>query len=91
MGDWTFAQEDASEQLCKLHHFAMKNKSGVEFIITVREYLTPPDPSLRFLAQADKQTNQKTGAYTPVGWGNSLLSALHECMKSIHMFPYEGP
>ncbi len=60
MGDWNFAQENSFEHLCKLHLFAMKNKAGVEFTITVREYITPPDPSLRFFAQADKQTNQKT-------------------------------
>jgi len=89
LSDWNFAQGDPSEQLCKLHHFAMKNGAGVEFIITVREYLTPPDPSLRFLAQADKQTNQKAAPFTPIGWGNSMLSALHECMKAIHRFPYQ--
>lgn len=86
--DWTFAQESPDEQLCRLHQFGMK-KGEVEFLITVREYLTPPDPSLRFFAQADKQTNQKTAAFLPTGWGNSLLSALHECIKAIHRFPYE--
>ena len=88
MSDWTFAQESPSEQLCKLHHFGMK-KGDVEFIITIREYFTPPDPSMRFFAQADKQTNQRTAPFTPTGWGNSILSALHECMKAIGRFPYE--
>lgn len=91
MTDWTFAQEHPSEQLCKIHHFSVKNKSGVEFLILVKEFVTPPDPTMRFYAEADKQINQRTAPYTPIGWGNSLLSALHECMKAIHRFPYEPP
>jgi len=51
--------------------------------------VSPPDPAMRFLAQADKQTNQKTAPYTPMGWGSSLLQALAECMKGIRKFPYE--
>jgi hypothetical protein len=90
VSEWEFAQENPSEQLCRLHHFAMK-KNGLEFIITVREYLTPPDPTMKFYAEADKQTNQDTAPYTPVGWGPTMLVALHECMKAVHRFPYEGP
>ena len=67
----------------------MKNQAGIEFIITIREYFTPPDPSLQFFAQADKEVNQNIAPYTPTGWGNSLLGALHECMKAVHRFPYE--
>ena len=63
--------------------------NGVEFLITVREYITPPDPTMRFYASADKQTNQKSAPFTPVGWGNTLLVALSECMKGIRLFPYE--
>jgi hypothetical protein len=70
VSDWTFAQEKAPEQLCKLHHFAM-NKDGVEFVITVREYVTPPDPTMKFFAQAGKQTNQRTAPFTPPGWGTA--------------------
>ena len=44
---------------------------------------------MRFLAQADKQTNQKTAPYTPTGWGPSLLQALAECVQGIRRFPYE--
>jgi hypothetical protein len=43
-----------------------------------------------FYAQADKQTNQKTVPYTPVGWGRTLLEALADCIRAIHKFPYEG-
>ena len=40
--------------------------------------------------EADKQTNQKTAAYRPSGWGSTLLKALSECVQAIHRFPYEG-
>jgi hypothetical protein len=46
---------------------------------------------MRFLAQADKQTNQNTAPYTPAGWGPGLLKALSECIRSIPRFPYESP
>ena len=92
MSDWPYAQEKPTERLCKIEHFSMlKPHTGgdVEFLITVRENVNPPDPAMRFLAQADKQTNQKTAPYTPTGWGSSLLQALAECMKGIRKFPYE--
>jgi hypothetical protein len=93
MSDWAFAQKNAAEQLCKLHHFAMKKAQPdgeVEFTITVREFVTAPDACMKFLAQADKQTNQKTAPFTPIGWGASLFAALEECIRAIHRFPYEG-
>ena len=92
MSDWHYAQEQPTERLCRIEHYSMlKQQAGgdVEFLITVREYVNPPDPAMRFLAQADKQTNQRTAAYTPTGWGPSLLQALAECMKGIRKFPYE--
>jgi hypothetical protein len=92
LSDWHFAQDQPTERLCKIEHYSMlKGHPGgdVEFLITVREYVNPPDPAMRFLAQADKQTNQKTAPYTPTGWGSSLLQALAECMKGIQKFPYE--
>ena len=45
---------------------------------------------MRFFAQADKQTNQKTAPYLPTGWGSNLLQALSACIKEIKRFPYEG-
>lgn len=89
MSDWRFAQENASDELCQLHQFAMKH-DGAEFVITVREYITPPDPSMKFFASADKQTNQRSGSYTPTGWGNTMLTALAECMRAVKRFPYQG-
>jgi hypothetical protein len=92
LSEWFYAQETPAERLCKLEHYAvLKQQAGgeVEFLITVREYVNPPDPAMRFLAQADKQTNQKTAPYTPSGWGPSLLQALAECIQAIRKFPYE--
>jgi hypothetical protein len=83
MSEWTFAQTQPSEELAQLHFFSMKKcqpDGDIEFIITVKEYV----------AEADKQTNQKSAPFTPFGWGESLLQALSECVRAIHRFPYEG-
>jgi hypothetical protein len=90
--EWTYVETDASEAYCHLQHFGIKKQQPggeVEFIITLREYINPPDPALKFFAQADKQTNQKTAPFTPFGWGPSVAAALHECVKAIRRFPYE--
>jgi hypothetical protein len=92
LSEWHYAEEKPSERLCRVEHYSMlKPRAGgdVEFLITVREYVNPPDPAMRFLAQADKQTNQQSAPYTPTGWGSSLLQALAECAKGIRKFPYE--
>lgn len=92
MAEWNYAQENPAERLCRIERFGVtKQHAGgeVEFMITVREYVNPPDPAMRFLAQADKQVNQKTAAYTPMGWGSSQLQALAECLQAIRKFPYE--
>lgn len=94
MSEWTFAQSEPAEELAHLHYFSMKKRQGdgdVEFLITVREYATVHEQGMRFFAEADKQTNQKTAPFTPCGWGSTLLKALSECVKAIHLFPYEGP
>ena len=96
MGDeWIYAQSDPADQLAKLHYFSMRKRhadGAVEFTITVREYVqNPEDHSMRFFAQADKQTNQNTAPFTPSGWGSTLLKALSECVREIHRFPYEPP
>lgn len=93
MDDWMYAQSDPSQELTKLHHFSIKKTQGseaIEFLITVREGVPNGDESMRFFAQSDKQTNQKTAPYTPSGWGSTLLDALGECIKAIDRFPYEG-
>jgi hypothetical protein len=93
MSDWMFAQEHPSQELAKLHFYSLKKKQAdgdVEFMITVHEYASPPDSSMKFFAKADKQTNQKSAPYTPSGWGRDLLAALGECIRAINKFPYEG-
>lgn len=93
MSDWTFAQTQPSDELAKLSFFAMKKQQpdgDIEFIITVKEFVERNPYHMRFFAQADKQTNQKTASFTPCGWGESLLQALSECVRAIHRFPYEG-
>lgn len=94
MSEWTFAQTDPSEELAQLHYFSLKKRQPegeIEFLITVWEYATVQEPGMRFFARADKQTNQKTLPFTPCGWGSTLLKALSECVKAVHLFPYEGP
>ena len=93
MADWVYAQTDPAEELAVLHFFSMKKPQpdgDIEFVITVKEYVERNNYHMRFFAQADKQTNQKTAPFTPSGWGESLLQALGECMRAIHRFPYEG-
>jgi len=93
MEDWTFAQTDESEKLAKLQLYSFTKKQDgqeIEFVITVKEFRPGADQSMRFLAQADKQTNQKTAPYLPSGWGSNLLGALSACIKEIKRFPYEG-
>jgi hypothetical protein len=91
--EWQFAHADMTERFAQLHHFSMvKVQDGkeIEFVITVKEYVAPTEPTMKFFAVADKQTNQKTLAFTPCGWGGSILKALSECMQAIRRFPYEG-
>jgi hypothetical protein len=93
MSEWTFAQADNAEELAQLHFFSINKQQGdqvIEFRITVKEYATPNHLSMRFYAEADKETNQKTAAYRPSGWGPTLLEALSGCVKAIKRFPYEG-
>jgi hypothetical protein len=94
LSDWKYAQKDASEKLAMLHEFSVHKRQAdgdYLFRITVHEFVTPEIGSLRFFAQSDKQTNQDTAPFTPVGWGNTLLAALSECIANIHRFPYQGP
>ena|SRR6266545_5766494 len=93
MQEWAFAQSDPSEQLARLQYFSVTKRQpegDIEFIITVKEFITPAEPTMVFLAQADKQTNQKAAPFTPCGWGKTLLEALSECLRAVHRFPYEG-
>ena len=92
MSDWQFAETDPSEEFARLHLFAMQKKQAtgnVEFVITVFEYVNRNQLKMKFYARADKQVNQKTAAFTPFGWGDSMLMALNECKKMILDYPYE--
>ena len=93
MSEWTFAQSDKADELAQLHFFSINKRQGdqvIEFRVTVKEYATPNHLNMRFYAEADKETNQKTAPYTPNGWGPTLLQALSDCIKAIQRFPYEG-
>jgi hypothetical protein len=93
MAEWQFAETKPTDELAQIYFFSVKKPQGdskIEFVITVKEFANPRDESLKFFAQADKQTNQNTAPYTPSGWGDTLLKALAECIEAIHRFPYEG-
>ncbi len=90
--EWTDIEPSAEEQLCRIEHFEIQkaHKGGhVPFGIAVREYLHPRDGTMKYVATADKQTNQRTVPFTPMGWGNSSGLALWECVVAIRRFPYE--
>ena len=93
MSEWRFAQNDPADQLAILHHFCVKKQQegqDVEFVITVKEFATPKEEPMRFIATADKQVFQTGVPFHPVGWGTTLLKALAECIAQIKQFPYEG-
>jgi hypothetical protein len=94
MSDWEFAQTDSAEELALLRFFSMKKIQGseeIDFTITIKEFCSPKSPSLKFFAQANKETNQAAIAYTPSGWGKTMLEALSACIREINRFPYEVP
>src|SRR5262245_48813627 len=95
MAEWELAQTDPADELAQLHFFSMKTKQPggeVEFQITIREYAFRDDNrSMKFFAEANRQTNQSVAPYTPCGWGSTLYKALAECVTAIRRFPYEGP
>jgi hypothetical protein len=93
VSEWQFAHAEPEEQFALLHQFSMIKKQGddeIEFIITVKEFVQPKDPAMKFFATTDKQTNQKSVPFTPCGWGTTLLKALSECMGAVRRFPYQG-
>lgn len=91
--DWIFARMHEDDRLARLHHFSLILPAGdreVEFVITVHEHGPSKDESRRFVARADKLTNQRTAPYRPIGWGGTLQHALSRCVREVHRFPYEG-
>jgi hypothetical protein len=94
MSDWKHAQKDKSEALARLHFFSVKKKhsSGdLDVRITIQEFATPEIGALEFFARADIELNQKIATFQPVGWSDTLLGALGECLKNLRRFEYEGP
>jgi hypothetical protein len=92
VAEWIHAQNDPAEELALLHHFSLKKRhldGEVEFVITVKEFASRNAAQMRFYAQADKEINQGTAPFHPFGWGDSLLAALTECMRTIRQYPYE--
>jgi hypothetical protein len=92
VADWVYAQKDPAEELAQLHYFSFKKRQPegeIEFVITVKEFASRNATQMRFYAQADKQVNQSTAPFHPFGWGDSLLAALTECMRTIRQYPYE--
>jgi hypothetical protein len=93
MSDWVHLQAASAEQLLQLHHFSIVKQhpgGNVTFAITVKEFASPPPGQrLRFYAEADKYVNQKAASFLPCGWGNSIFSALGDCVRMIREFPYD--
>ncbi|HWY42691.1 MAG TPA: hypothetical protein VNX66_04300 [Candidatus Sulfotelmatobacter sp.] len=94
MSDWVYLQASPGEELMRLHHFSIvkeQSPGNVTFAITVKEFaVPPPGQRVRFYAEADKAVNQKTASFVPCGWGDSIFSALGDCVRLIRQFPYEG-
>lgn len=91
--DWLYARLNPEDVFARLHHYSLTvphDEREIEFVITVHEYGPSRDESRRFVARADKMTNQKTAPYRPIGWGANLLDALSRCVREVHRFPYEG-
>ena len=53
------------------------NRATCWFAIKGKEYATPREVSMCFLAEADMQNNQKTAAFTPCRW------ELVECAQAV--------
>lgn len=94
MSEWEYIHAHAAELLTRLHQFSIvkqQTDGHVTFAIVVKEFaVPPPGQRMRFYAEADKAVNQNTASFVPCGWGDTLFSALGDCVKLIQNFPYEG-
>jgi len=94
MSDWVYLQANPAEELMRLHEFSIvkvQPTGNVTFGITVKEFaVPPPGQRVRFYAEADRAVNQKAAAFVPCGWGESLFSALGDCVRLIRQFPYDS-
>ena len=94
MNEWKLLQKDPSESLARLHFFSIKKKhprGEIEARITVREFVTAKTSDMQFYASADIELNQKTMAFQPCGWSETLAGALAECLRNLRKFDYEAP
>jgi hypothetical protein len=92
--DWSFAQQDPSEALARLHFFSVRKKHAhgeVEARITVKEFAAAKSAEMKFFAVADIELNQKSMKFQPSGWSETLTGALSECLRNLRKFEYESP
>ncbi|HUX46191.1 MAG TPA: hypothetical protein VMV57_15705 [Terracidiphilus sp.] len=92
MNDWKLLQKDSAEALAKLHFFSINKKHAkgeVEARITVKEFATSKTTDMKFYASADLCLNQNSMPFHPVGWGETLMIALAECLRNLRKFEYE--
>jgi hypothetical protein len=93
MSDWKFAQKDHPHPLAQLHYFSTTKKHGsgeIEVKITVKEFAAPLTHDHRFLATADIELNQNALPFRPVGWSDTLLGALSDCLRNQRLQRIEG-
>ena len=93
MDDWKCVQMDPAEALAKLHFFSIMKKHAtgeIEVRITVKEFATAKTTDMKFLATADVGLNQKTMEFRPIGWSNTLLGALSDCVRNLRKFEFES-
>jgi hypothetical protein len=93
MNDWKYLQREPEEALARLHFFSVTKKHSfgeIEARITVKEFADPGTRDLQFFAMADIELNQKTLKFQPVGWSETLMGAVAECLRNLRKFDYEG-
>ena len=84
MADWVHAQTDPGEELAQLHYFSFKKSEPggeIDFVITVKEFASRNRLHMRFYAEADKEINQKTAAFHPLG---RFTARRAQRMHSVH-------
>lgn len=55
----------------------------------MKEFATAKTTDMMFYAFADLELNQETLAFQPVGWGETLMTTLSECLRNLRQFEYE--
>ena len=93
MSDWKHLQKDSCEALARLHFFSVTKKHAdgeIEARITVKEFATAKTTDMLFYAFADVELNQRCLKFRPVGWGDTLMNALAECLRNLRKFEYEA-